>query len=250
MDDQQTLNELTEFYHEQLQRAPAALEALRLRQVGPEEIDLWQIGYSPWGKDLPFDRHSLLRCGVLEQDHDRLEGRIIFPDRLPGGQVVGYCGWSFDYRATKYVTTKTTDYYRRSELLFGLYLLSHEDRSKIVLTEGPFDAVAIWKEYGEGARAVSVGGSKVSDHQVEMIRRYIGMGDVFLAFDSDDSGRRGADLFRRRHAHKFRRVVEVLFPIEYNDPAEWLQAESKDRGILRYREHKRGSSKTANGGET
>ena len=248
--DSQTLSGLTEFYHRELKKSPEALEALRLRKVGRSEIDLWQIGFSPWDAELPFDRHSLLRCGVLEQGSDRLEGRIIFPERLPSGQVVGFCGWSPDYRAMKYVTTKTTDLYRRSEMLFGLHLLSHEERSKMMLCEGPFDAIAIWKEYGEDAKAVAVGGSKVSDHQAALIRRYIGLGDVFLAFDSDDAGRRGASLFRRRHAHKFRRVVEVLFPSLYSDPADWLSADSDKRGILRYREQKRGRSTATNGRTT
>ena len=249
--DFETLSGLTDFYFQELDKSPEALEFLRFRGVGKAQINQWKLGFSPWDADLTqhFDRHSLIRCGVLESDRDRLEGRIIFPERLPHGQVVGFCGRSLDPRATKYVTTRTTDYYRRSEHLFGLYRLETEEPGQIMLCEGPFDAIAVLKEH-PAARVVSVGGSRVSDHQVALIRRYIGLGDVFLAFDRDDAGRRGVELFRRKHGFRFRRVTEVLLPAPFSDPAEWLQAESKDRGILRYREHKGSSSKTANGGET
>ena len=239
--DRADLGRVQDFFASRLEASSEVLEFLRFRNVSLAEARFWGLGWCAGGLSDRFDRAFLLRCGLIEPGgDDRLEGRLTFPERLPSGEVVGFCGRALDSRALKFLTSGGSPFYRRSELLWGLHVLPPPPWGlrQVILTEGPFDVMALRREYGPSTQAVAVGGCRVSVFQASLLRRFVGSGEVVLALDSDPSGCRGHDLFVRQHADKFSRVVEVFFPAGFSDPEEWVSAGPENRGILRFRERK------------
>lgn len=79
---------------------------------------------------------------------------------------------------------------KKSETLFGLHLAELFDES-VVVVESPLDAV---RAYSVGYSAVAVGGSHLSDRQLELLEQF---DLVILALDDDEAGNREMDRLDR-----------------------------------------------------
>jgi DNA primase len=154
----------------------------------------------------------------------------MFPIRDPRGRVLGFGG-----RATradqkpKYVNTAETDFFHKSEILYGLdrarAAMAKENRALVV--EGYTDVLALHQAGLQGA--VGVMGTAITPDQVKTLSGVVD--EVILALDADEAGQE-AMLRAQRVAGGRRMRLRVATMPKGVDPAE-LMAEAD--GAERFR---------------
>lgn len=122
-----------------------------------------------------------------------MRNRLVFPVRDEEGRLVGFAGrWlSGEEEKKKYVNSRTSELYRKSELLYGLY----EGREAICregcvfLVEGYKDVLAM---HAAGFKhTVGLCGTILSKEHIALLKRYATSVRVML--DADKAGRKGTD---------------------------------------------------------
>lgn len=145
-----------------------------------------------------IDEAELLGAGLIRESsskeklaHDRFRGRVMFPFLDGTGRAVGFAGRvlpAFEGgQVPKYLNGPETSLFRKGHLLFGLHQAAAfiQKARRAVLVEGYLDALALaqsgWPE------TVSAGGTALTEHQLELLRR-AGAEEVTVLFDTDAPG--------------------------------------------------------------
>lgn len=195
----------------------------------------WQVGYAPAGldtlirhlrsagyQDALIEAAGLARRTRYGQLADTFRDRAVLPIRSPRGKVVAFIGRAADHpdsAVPKYLNSPSTPLYRKGDVLFGLW----EARAALaagappILTEGPFDAIAVAVASSDYA-PVSLCGTAVTARQADLLRT--GPAEIVVAFDADRSGQRAAVSAYQRLM--FGRPSAVAFP-PGSDPAQVLR---------------------------
>jgi DNA primase catalytic core len=196
-----------EFYHHRLLEADdasAAREYLAARAIDKDHWETFLLGWAPDAWDTLVGeaaRHGvpdsvLLEAGLAARSdktggvYDRFRGRIVFPIRSLGGEIVGFSGRRLDDEEPKYLNTPDTPVYAKGRMLFNLDLARAPIRraGAAVVVEGNFDLVTL---HAAGFKnAVAPLGTALTVEQARMLRRYTGT--AFLAYDGDAAGERAA----------------------------------------------------------
>ncbi|HVB53896.1 MAG TPA: DNA primase [Candidatus Acidoferrales bacterium] len=202
------LNQLAvDFYHHVLLQSPAGKQGrsfLDSRGVTEEDRERFKLGYAPLGTTqdnlVRFLRRrqaepaDIAASGLARNDRGRLTDffrqRVVIPIRDEQGRPVGFGGRAIAAGSPKYLNTRSTSLFEKSNVLFGLDLsreaMHREHRA--VLMEGYFDVIGAHRI---GIRnAVSVSGTALTDAQVRLLRRF--SDEVILCFDGDDAGQTAA----------------------------------------------------------
>lgn len=189
----------------------AARTYLVKRGVSEATIHHFTLGYSrpEWDgllrhmKQKGFAPALLEKAGLIvrrsEGDgyYDRFRGRIIFPIRDIGGNVIAFGGRVMDDSLPKYLNSPETPLYSKSNVLFCLDKAKDPGRKLgyFIIVEGYLDALAC---HQHGAKnAVATLGTALTDGHLRLIRRFAK--NVVLIFDPDPAGVKAAlrsiDLF-------------------------------------------------------
>lgn len=128
----------------------------------------------------------------------------------------------------KYVNGKASPVFQKKATLFNLNLAKKTARleNKIILSEGPFDVLAIVKSGYENA--VASCGTAFTEEHLKAARQLVGeSGELIFAFDGDSAGIEAAmKIFLHFPvAHSISKVA--LFP-EGKDPCDYLQSEGAE----------------------
>lgn len=184
------------YYHEQLGENPMAFSWLRSRErnLSVETIVDARIGYATGGlyrrlKDEGFSTQDIVASGLVIEERaskrlvDSLNGMVTIP-YFVAGNCVGVRGRSYPYDKTsnspKYKTCGGT-----KAKLFNSDAVWQGD--EIVICEGEFDALSLRQL---GIAAVAVPGANV--WQDAWDGYFIDMRRIWLAFDPDEAGEKGA----------------------------------------------------------
>lgn len=196
-------------YHRCLLEAPEAdpaREYLRQRQISPESIAKFHLGYSPERSDwiarrvagTPFSPKILETIGVLGRPstgvgvYDRFRGRLLFSIRDVQGRPVGIGGRvlpnSNITSPAKYLNSPETPLFSKSNLLYGLDLAKDSIRKSrtAVIMEGYTDVI-VAHQYGFGD-AVAVLGTALGESHIRILRRFADR--IVLVLDGDEAGQR------------------------------------------------------------
>lgn len=197
------------FFHHFLLEMPAAQGArdyLQRRQLKPETIAEWQIGFIPEQWELLTQYllkkgnsiDDLLASGLtIKKDgggyYDRFRGRIMFPIWDAHGNIVGFTGRILvetEKSGGKYVNTPQTLVFDKSRILYGLNKAKTEIKNKdfTVLVEGQMDVVACHQAGMKNVAASS--GTALTLEQVKLLKRY--SPNIAMAFDADAAGQNAA----------------------------------------------------------
>jgi DNA primase len=243
---QQLLERASAYYSNYLwesKEAGKAREYLAGRGLAEQTLRDFGVGFAPsaWDKILVagqragFTVPEMHSVGLVQRsqkggEYDRFRARIMFPIRDPRGRVLGFGG-----RATrpdqkpKYVNTAETDFFHKSEILYGLdrarAAMAKENRALVV--EGYTDVLALHQAGLEGA--VGVMGTAITPDQVKTLSGVVD--EVILALDADEAGQE-AMLRAQRVAGGRRMRLRVASMPKGVDPAE-LMAEAD--GAERFR---------------
>ncbi len=196
----------TEFYNERLKSSLPAQEYLQKRGLQMSTVEKWKIGFAPgpptygWRELKKYlnkkniDDQHLFEVGLIKgtagnkEPIDVFRDRIMFPLFDSSGRSVGFSGriLHLNEKAPKYVNSPETDFYKKSELLYGY----HQAKSGIrqlgfsLIVEGQFDVVMCHQAGYNNTVAVS--GTALTIHHVQLLERL--SKQVVLALDADRAG--------------------------------------------------------------
>lgn len=238
------LDEAAGFFCQAFKVESGAQEYLRDRGVTEDTISSWQIGYAPgppnhgWREAREFlveqgySDEELLAVGIVKTagsskaPYDVFRDRIMFPMRTASGRVVAFSGRILhkSEEAPKYVNSPETEYYKKSELLFG-YDKAKEGIRKLdfsIIVEGQFDVVMCHQAGFKNTIAVS--GTALTALHVRQLERL--SSNVLLALDADRAGlnamKKSAELMLPKGMD-----VKVLSIPEGEDPADLIKTDVK-----------------------
>jgi DNA primase len=233
---EQLLDETCAYYQRVLRESPdaeAARAYLAERDLGPELIERWKIGFAPdaWERVVAgargkgYTNEELLASGVASEGRkgpiDRLRGRIVFPLFDGRGRVRGFAGRIMPgAEGPKYINSPEGPFFHKGKLLYGL----HHARGPIaksgraVIVEGYTDVIALHAVGVE--EAVASMGTSLTEEQLAELRRLCAT--LVLAFDADQAGQDAALRGMRLAEQKGFDVRIVPLPAG-QDPAEIAQ---------------------------
>lgn len=200
------LSEAARWYQGWLNKNPVATTYVADRGLHATTLAKWQIGYAPgpptygWreGKQYlaaqGYTTEELLKVGLIKpvengkESFDVFRDRIMFPLFDGSGRVVGFSGriLTAGTEAPKYVNSPETDYYKKSDLLYGLDKAKEGIRKLdfALIVEGQFDVV-LCHQAGY-VNTVAVSGTALTVSHVQQLERFSRR--VVLALDADRAG--------------------------------------------------------------
>ncbi|MFD8420135.1 DNA primase [Streptomyces sp. NPDC059466] len=201
-----------QFYIEQLDtssEADTGRKFLAERGFDQAAAAHFGVGYSPQGWDhltrylrgKGFSDKELLLSGLSQEGRrgpiDRFRGRLMWPIRDIGGEVVGF-GARKLYEADngpKYLNTPDTAIYRKSQVLYGIDLAKKEiaKTSRAVVVEGYTDVMAC--HLAGITTAIATCGTAFGGDHIKILRRLLmdnGSARVIFTFDGDSAGQKAA----------------------------------------------------------
>ncbi len=233
------------FYREILsgEKGVSARKYLRRRGWNDEVVERFQLGVAPdaWDALLTalrqrgLDESPFVAAGLLmEKDdghkYDYFRNRLLFPIFSPSGRPIGFGGRVLgDDKERKYINTRDTGIYSKSNVVYGLYqakdAIRREDR--VVLVEGYADVLSLHQAGIHNVVAAS--GTALTTAQVKLLGRYTSQ--FLFVFDADSAGAsamlRGIELIMEA-GHE---VIIVALP-QGEDPDSVVQKLGADE-ILR-----------------
>ncbi|MFI2432009.1 DNA primase [Streptomyces sp. NPDC018693] len=228
-----------EFYAEQLATSPEAdTGRIFLAERGFDQAAAvhFGVGYSPQGWDhltrylrgKGFTDKELLLSGLAQEGRrgpiDRFRGRLMWPIRDIGGDVVGF-GARKLYEADngpKYLNTPDTAIYKKSHVLYGIDLAKKDiaKASRAVVVEGYTDVMAC--HLAGVTTAIATCGTAFGGDHIKILRRLLmdnGSARVIFTFDGDAAGQKAA-LRAFEDDQKFAAETYIAIAPDGMDPCE------------------------------
>ncbi|WP_320776445.1 DNA primase [Streptomyces sp. CRN 30] len=201
-----------QWYAEQLATGPEADTGrlfLAERGFDQDAAVHFGVGYSPQGWDhltrylrgKGFSDKELLLSGLTQEGRrgpiDRFRGRLMWPIRDIGGEVVGFGArklYETD-NGPKYLNTPETPIYRKSQVLYGIDLAKKDiaKSSRAVVVEGYTDVMAC--HLAGVTTAIATCGTAFGGDHIKILRRLLmdnGSARVIFTFDGDAAGQKAA----------------------------------------------------------
>ncbi|MBA4864309.1 DNA primase [Streptomyces sp. PSKA54] len=201
-----------QFYVEQLDSsAEAEIGRKFLAERGFDQAAAahFGVGYSPAGWDhltrylrgKGFSDKELLLSGLSQEGRrgpiDRFRGRLMWPIRDIGGEVVGFGARKLrdDDNGPKYLNTPETAIYKKSQVLYGIDLAKKDiaKASRAVVVEGYTDVMAC--HLAGVTTAIATCGTAFGGDHIKILRRLLmdnGSARVIFTFDGDAAGQKAA----------------------------------------------------------
>ncbi|GGQ46834.1 MULTISPECIES: DNA primase [Streptomyces] len=201
-----------EWYAEQLATgAEAETGRLFLAERGFDQAAAvhFGVGYSPQGWDhltrflrgKGFTDKELLLSGLAQEGRrgpiDRFRGRLMWPIRDIGGEVVGFGARKLHEadNGPKYLNTPDTAIYKKSQVLYGIDLAKQHiaKTSRAVVVEGYTDVMAC--HLAGVTTAIATCGTAFGGDHIKILRRLLmdnGSARVIFTFDGDAAGQKAA----------------------------------------------------------
>ncbi len=228
------MNFFTETLHETEAGKAIGLEYLKSRELKPDTIKKFQLGYSPESWDA-FTKHAIENGYKLEylektgltitkeaRSYDRFRGRVIFPIHNITGRILGFGGRTLlkDDNVPKYVNSIESEIYNKSQILYGLFFAKSAiiRQDNCYLVEGYTDVISMHQAGIENVVASS--GTSLTEDQIRLIKRYTP--NITILYDGDPAGIkasfRGIDMVLEQGMN----VRIVLFP-DGEDPDSYAR---------------------------
>jgi len=202
------LEEASRFYQRcllQMKTAAVARDYLAGRDLSPETLDEFVVGYAPdmwdailkWGQKNKYGDDLLDEAGLVVKSskprpgsefYDRFRNRIMFPIRDQQNRVIGFSGRTLEEsdKSAKYVNSPEGPLFQKSRVLYALEKARHkivEEREAIVC-EGQVDVIRCHQSGFE--TAVASQGTAFTEDHARILKRYAD--SVVIVFDPDRAG--------------------------------------------------------------
>ncbi|MET8470864.1 DNA primase [Streptomyces sp. NPDC004856] len=235
-----------QFYVEQLESPEAEIGRKFLAERGFDQAAAqhFGVGYSPAGWDhltrflrgKGFSDKEILLSGLSQEGRrgpiDRFRGRLMWPIRDIGGEVVGFGARRLreDDNGPKYLNTPETPIYRKSQVLYGIDLAKKDiaKSSRAVVVEGYTDVMAC--HLAGVTTAIATCGTAFGNDHIKILRRLLmdnGSARVIFTFDGDAAGQKAA-LRAFEDDQKFAAETYIAIAPDGMDPCELRLAKGDD----------------------
>ncbi|WP_406329746.1 DNA primase [Streptomyces sp. NBC_00203] len=228
-----------QFYTEQLDTSPEAdtgRKFLAERGFDQSAAAHFGVGYSPQGWDhltrylrgKGFTDKELVLSGLSQEGRrgpiDRFRGRLMWPIRDIGGEVVGFGARKLyeSDNGPKYLNTPDTAIYKKSQVLYGIDLAKKDiaKASRAVVVEGYTDVMAC--HLAGITTAIATCGTAFGGDHIKILRRLLmdnGSARVIFTFDGDAAGQKAA-LRAFEDDQKFAAETYIAIAPDGMDPCE------------------------------
>ncbi|MFH9721996.1 DNA primase [Streptomyces sp. NPDC017254] len=200
-----------QFYIDQLDSPEAEIGRKFLAERGFDQAAAahFGVGYSPAGWDhltrylrgKGFSDKELTLSGLSQEGRrgpiDRFRGRLMWPIRDVGGEIVGFGARKLrdDDNGPKYLNTPETPIYKKSQVLYGIDLAKKDIAkvSRAVVVEGYTDVMAC--HLAGVTTAIATCGTAFGGDHIKILRRLLmdnGSARVIFTFDGDAAGQKAA----------------------------------------------------------
>lgn len=243
---QQLLERSAAYYSNYLwssREAGKARDYLAERGLSEASLKDFGVGFAPsaWDKILVAGQRAGFRVdemhavGLVQRnqrgaEYDRFRSRIMFPIRDARGRTLGFGGRAMrDDQGAKYVNTAETDFFHKSQILYGLdrARAAMARANRAVVVEGYTDVIALHQAGIEGT--VAVMGTAITPDQVKALSGNVG--EVVLALDADEAGQAAMVRVQGVAGERKMRLRVAAMP-KGVDPAEMMLEE---KGAERFR---------------
>jgi len=126
------------------------------------------------------------------------------------------------FRSLLYKAYFFTDNSEKRKYLYGIHLLN-SGVNRIFLVEGEFDAIKCWQH---GYPALAVGGSKISQEQIQLLKS-LAIKEIFVLFDNDEVGRNNGYNIALQLAKDFFSYY-CIYTTPKKDPCEFTNEDFKN----------------------
>lgn len=179
---------------------------LEQRQIQPDSIDQFQLGYAPNSFDFllsflrkrGFHEELMVKAGLVSYKKtgtgiryfDRFRNRLIFPIHDQRGRVIGFGGRALGEQEPKYLNSPETHLFHKGRFLYNFHRarVSMRKQQQLVLFEGYMDVIRAWQAGVENG--VATLGTALSEQQANLIRQ--NTGTVLICYDADPAGQQAA----------------------------------------------------------
>lgn len=231
------------FYQQQL-TSPAGNQARRYlsdRQVSPNSLSRYRIGYAPANGLLPylqakgFTPEDMLAAGLIRKStrdgslYDNFRHRLMFPIANPRGEVIAFGGRALDGdQEPKYLNSADSPMFHKKQVLYGLKQAREQMKAglPVIVAEGYMDVIAI--DQFKVAGAVAPLGTALTQDQIMLIWKSAPA--PYLCFDGDTAGQRAANktLARILPILEPGKTVRVMRLEKGQDPDDLLKSGGAD----------------------
>ncbi|WP_426363745.1 DNA primase [Streptomyces sp. E-08] len=227
-----------EYYAGQLDSAEAEIGRKFLAERGFDQAAAahFGVGYSPAGWDhltrflrgKGFSDKELILSGLSQDGRrgpiDRFRGRLMWPIKDVGGEIVGFGARKLrdDDNGPKYLNTPETPVYKKSQVLYGIDLAKKDIAkvSRAVVVEGYTDVMAC--HLAGVTTAIATCGTAFGGDHIKILRRLLmdnGSARVIFTFDGDAAGQKAA-LRAFEDDQKFAAETYIAIAPDGMDPCE------------------------------
>ena len=225
------------------------IEYLDKRDISASVVNKHYIGFCPDGnlgslfthfQSNKVNKRGVMGSNLLFKSEDNNEWVDFFRNRITiaildeNSNIVGFAGRSVnDSQKSKYINSKDSEVFNKSQILYGLDRASENIKlkSQAVVVEGYFDCIS---GYEKGyLNLVAAMGTQLSADNFDKLKRLVtygsDSGEIIFCFDNDNAGHKAAlDTIlklRENIAINFKKSekkvnVKVCFPSKGKDPDE------------------------------
>lgn len=230
------------------------LDYLRSRSVKDEMIDRYNLGYLPSNKSAALlkklmsefsqeaiFKSGLFKLGIGDKPYCQFNSRIIFPIIDSNNKVVGFGSRVIIAEGKpKYLNSADSDFFHKSQLLYGLNTLYRDKQLKesetIFVVEGYMDVISL-ANHGI-TNCVGVLGANLTMPQLKKLWTIIDRPTI--CFDSDSAGIAAME----RIAKNAVKIIEPGKSIGFlqlndcKDPDEFVQKYGSNHFLHHFKEHR------------
>jgi len=174
--------EASKYYQVNLSAAigAKAKEYLLKRNITNEQIQYWEIGYAQGNEivkhlqKVGFTMDEIVHAGLATKKdngtYDYFNERIVFPIKNLDGFIVGFSGRVLTDEKPKYLNTRETKIFKKSNILFNINEVwkNKEMLDSLIILEGFMDVISL-KKIGVN-NAVALMGTNFSNFQLKIIK--------------------------------------------------------------------------------
>jgi DNA primase len=217
------------FYQRKLSETPRAATYLKERGISEAFLGEGGFGFAPEGWEVlvghlrgqGFSPDMIEQSGLASRSErgalvDFLRNRITIPIHDARGRLIAFGGRAFGDEKPKYLNTRETPLFSKSQVLFGFHRAKGQMREGALVVEGYFDVLQL---HQEGIPfAVAPLGTALTEGHLQLIKRFTKR--LTLCFDGDAAGQRAMEKALRLALPAGFDVRMLLLPTG-EDPDTW-----------------------------
>ncbi len=212
-----------------------ALKYLKDRNLTEKTIDNFKIGLSLPSKDnlvnilqkKGYEKSFLNELGLMTNDYDYFQNRIMFPLFDEDGQVIGFSAriYNDEKNQAKYINSKESKIFKKGEFLYNYHIAKKEVKKskKLIIVEGQMDVIRLCEN--DINYCVALSGTALTNNQVDLIKKL--RVPVYLLLDNDFAGEK-ATYSNGEILEKANIDVKIVRITDFKDPDEFITKKGKE----------------------